>query len=146
MPIDHQSFLTQDKIFDYHHDDRDEAIRIRNGRMSLINVKKLSSRSQRPQQIASALLCLYVIVGFLYGLSRDWGAVSSIYFVFVTLATVGYGDLTFDVQGHRIFGALFVLFGVIFVGAAIGIVIDGISQRREEQAKGISNPCQSLVR
>ena len=51
---------------------------------------------------------------------------------FIIFPPKGYGDMNFDDDGDRYFGAFFVIIGVMFISVAVGIVIDYISQSREE--------------
>ena len=71
----------------------------------------------------SSTAVLWFGSGFVYGLYfRKWNFVQTLYFIFVTLTTVGYGDLGFMTDGihddfthhvsDRVFGIFFVLLGV----------------------------------
>jgi len=86
--------------------------------------KKVESpASEKIIPVVTTLFALYMLMGILYYFSIDgWSITDTIYFTITTFLTIGYGDLT-PVSDHRkVFTAFFVLFGVGFVGAAVGAV------------------------
>jgi len=81
-----------------------------------------------------ALALVYWMAGFIYGVYRaGWSMVDSIYFVTVTISTVGYGDMTFN-QGDafdRIFGAVYVFVGVVIISVAAGVILNELQLNAE---------------
>ncbi len=60
---------------------------------------------------------MIVAVGVVFYTNVEhWSIVDSIYFCVVTLATVGYGDLTPTTQAGRIFTIFYIIFGIAIVG------------------------------
>jgi len=95
---------------------------------------------------ALAVVVVYMIIGSFYGQFQGWTRMESIYFVIVTLTTVGYGDLTFGSNFFQeVFGGFFVVFGVVFVGAAAVEVFGALKARaaivaeqvRRQQAEAV---------
>ncbi|GMI13519.1 hypothetical protein TrVE_jg11289 [Triparma verrucosa] len=78
-----------------------------------------------------SLLCIFLYMGlglvFLYFVEK-WSFVNALYFVVVTLTTVGFGDQSawddngWEDDGIVWFISLYALFGIMLVGAALGIV------------------------
>jgi len=98
---------------------------------------KLSMPSRRRSWgRALVVLMLYMTVGCLYGQSQGWTWMESIYFVIVTLTTVGYGDFTFG-NHFEVFGGFFVVFGVIFVGAAAVELFGALKSRTARIAEKV---------
>jgi len=80
-------------------------------------------------------LVLYLFGGFWYGKSKGWTYTDAVYFVVVTLTTVGYGDQTFG-GSHLdlIFGGLYVFVGVAFIGVVVGEALAELQSRAEKAA------------
>jgi len=55
-----------------------------------------------------------------FGLWEDWSAIDALYFVIVTISTVGYGDLVPDTEGARIFTVFFMVLGLLFFALSLG--------------------------
>jgi len=100
-----------------------------------VTMEELEAAEWRRQLLTSiALVIIYWLVGFAYGhLHADWSVADSIYFVVVTMTTVGYGDFSFTGQGWatKIFGGIYVFVGVAFIGAAAGVILDAITEKAE---------------
>ena len=60
------------------------------------------------------------------------------YFTIVTLTTVGYGDMGATTDGTRLFTTFFVLFGIGFIGVALGIVASKFLDWEENAAKALA--------
>jgi hypothetical protein len=70
------------------------------------------------QEAAIWLLVFYYWVGstaYTWWLEPDWTTTDSLYFLTVTMTTVGYGDLTPTSRASRCFTTLWVLYGVCVV-------------------------------
>mmetsp|Transcript_133073 Transcript_133073/g.265530 ORF Transcript_133073/g.265530 Transcript_133073/m.265530 type:complete len:474 (-) Transcript_133073:287-1708(-) len=79
-------------------------------------------------------LLLYWGTGYAYGKYRaGWDIIDSFYFLVVTVSTVGYGDFAFalDHDFDKIFGGLYVFFGVVLIGVAAGIIIHTLEEKAE---------------
>lgn len=86
-----------------------------------------SMRDTQHIAFAIALVFGYVSVGVLfYWYVTDWTVIQSLYFVIVTLTSVGYGDLTPSGVGVRLFTAAYIFFGVGILGTALGEVVSSV--------------------
>ena len=56
------------------------------------------------------------------------------YFTTVTITTVGYGDVSPETTGGKLFGVLFILFGLSVVFAIVANVAMDIIEKAEERA------------
>ena len=62
----------------------------------------------------------YIIVGvYYYHSTEDWTVIDCVYFVFASVATIGYGDLHPTSDSGRIFTSFYLIAGLIFVLSAI---------------------------
>lgn len=53
---------------------------------------------------------------------EQWSILDSLYFTIVLLTTVGYGDITPDTVGGKLFASVFALGGVVVLGLILGVV------------------------
>ena len=85
-----------------------------------------------------ALFTLVVIVLALgttfYHLEEGWSWLDSLYFSVITLTTVGYGDMTVQTAGGKIFTIVYLFFGIGILLAFINAVAHHalIESRREK--------------
>jgi len=86
-----------------------------------------SLQDSQPATIAFGLVLSYIGAGTLfYWQATDWSLLQSVYFVIVTLTSVGYGDLAPVGEGIRLFTAMYILFGVGILGTALGEVVSSL--------------------
>ena len=70
----------------------------------------------------------YISIGVLtYTQAFDWTFVDALYFIIVTLTTVGYGDLPIESDSEKLVTIFFVFIGVGLIGAALGFVLHMIA-------------------
>lgn len=84
----------------------------------------------------SALTALIGLLAFgtiVYHYLEDWSWVESLYFVVVTLTTVGYGDLHPTTEISRLFTILFILIGVSIAVTSISVIGSRYLTRHEER-------------
>lgn len=76
-----------------------------------------------PISLASILLISYILVGTLvYSIWEDWTYIESFYFVFISMSTIGFGDL---VPNHPIFmmcSIIYLVFGLALTSMFINVV------------------------
>ncbi|QGV82435.1 two pore domain potassium channel family protein [Streptomyces ficellus] len=92
-----------------------------------ITAVTLERRDTRPGLVIPLLMCLSVLVfaAAYYGLAKQPGEfaglrtrLDALYFTLVTLATIGFGDITPQGQGARFVTMLQILFNFVFLTAA----------------------------
>ncbi|XP_023297083.2 potassium channel subfamily K member 4 isoform X2 [Lucilia cuprina] len=76
-----------------------------------------------PISLASILLITYILLGtFVYTLWEDWTYFEAFYFVFISMSTIGFGDL---VPNHPIFmmcSIIYLVFGLALTSMFINVV------------------------
>merc|ERR1712005_62395 len=61
----------------------------------------------------TSVLCIYLILGcIIYGMVEKWSCLDCVYFMAVTVTTVGYGDLLPSSEKMQLFTIFFGTFGV----------------------------------
>ncbi len=63
--------------------------------------------------------------------AEDWSWIDSLYFCVVSLTTVGYGDITPESQGARLFTVFYLLIGIGIIAAFVNNLFKGVVARRE---------------
>lgn len=61
----------------------------------------------------------YIIGVYFYKSTENWTVIDSMYFVTVSVATIGYGDLHPTSDSGRLFTAFYLIVGLIFVLSAV---------------------------
>ena len=88
----------------------------------------------RPYLVAFA--SLLAIGTVFYSLVEGWNPLDAAYFCVITLATVGYGDLTPVTRLGRLFTMVFIITGLgvlsAFIGAITRISVEQMEQRRQK--------------
>ena len=92
---------------------------------------------RRPESRALLVLvaCVLLLGMFFYHRVEGWSYLDSLYFVFVTLVTVGYGDFTPQTSLGKAFTIVYLVIGVGVLLAFIGLVAEGAQQRAKERAE-----------
>lgn len=86
-------------------------------------------RHPRHQALFFALL-FYVAVGVgFYSWQEGWSLVDSFYFTVVELGTVGFGDLVPTTTVTRFFTAVYLIFGLVILGAVGHAVVQSATSR-----------------
>ena len=99
---------------------------------------------RRQQQKHDMMFSVGAITGYLllgivfYGADSQWSAVSSMYFAFATVTTVGYGDFNGSGGvGTMLFTALYGFIGVGMIGLAIGEISEAVQAVREKAKRKV---------
>lgn len=78
-----------------------------------------------PISVAIGILFIYLLLGaIMYCLWEDWGFIESIYFVFVSLSTIGFGDVLPAHQKFFIFSSVYMYIGLSLVSMCINVAIE----------------------
>jgi len=70
-----------------------------------------------------------------YTIEEDWGVGDAIYFSFVVMTTVGYGDLLPSSDGSKIFTCAYVLIALAIASVALASVMNAIVMRALQSKK-----------
>jgi hypothetical protein len=78
---------------------------------------------------ATLVVLLYLLIfGAIFASNENWGSVESVYYVTVTMSTVGYGDRSPSDGGMRFVAAWMILIGIFFVFPLIAGGVGFINQ------------------
>ena len=66
--------------------------------------------------LAVAAVLLVAVGTAVFSWLEGWSTVDSLYFSVVTVTTVGYGDITPDTDGAKLFTVLYILAGISIIG------------------------------
>lgn len=72
------------------------------------------------------LVSYYAIGGIAFDELEGWPLLDTVYFLTVTITTVGYGDICPETDAGKIFTVLYALIGIIFVFAALSPLVDAL--------------------
>lgn len=86
---------------------------------------EVDSEFNLPMSVAVAILFFYILFGaIMYMFWEDWGFIESIYFVFVSLSTIGFGDVLPAHQKFFVISSVYVFIGLSLVSMCINVAID----------------------
>ncbi len=83
-------------------------------------------------------LLILILSGMIfYNRVEGWSYFNALYFCIITLATVGYGDITPKTYAGKLFTMVFIVFGIgVFVAFVNALVMD-LAKRQTEQGIGV---------
>ena len=85
-------------------------------------------QDSEPGTVALLLIVGYISLGVVtyWKAVPEWSVLDAFYFVAVTLSSVGYGDLTPDGSGLKLFTGVYILVGVAVLGTALGELVSSL--------------------
>jgi len=99
--------------------------------------EKEKDERRRETQIELGVVLLYLAGGPLfYSLYEEWPFVDALYFVIVTIGTVGYGDILPSDNTSKLFTVAYVIVGVILLTASVGNYIAEAAEALAKKEKG----------
>jgi Ion channel len=115
-------------------------------------VRRLAREQVIDLQVLAGALCLYLLIGllftFIYALIQiidtsgplfvqiSYATTANIsYFSYVTMTTVGYGDLTLRADVPRMFAVTEALMGQLYLVSAVALVVSRLGQERQRLRK-----------
>ena len=95
---------------------------------------ELERNAEKIAHLAIFITLLYIALGVVVlCISEKWTVIDSLYFVIVTLTTVGYGDQAdWSGEGIMLFQALYSLGGIMLMSAALGIIAGFVFEKQEK--------------
>merc|ERR1711941_164222 len=85
-------------------------------------------------------LILFIIVSFLFGLYiyyyEDKNFIDTIYYLFTTATTVGYGDISPQTDFGKILSIFYMIISISLLGVIIGIFTEQFIAKLEKRKKG----------
>ena len=99
--------------------------------------EKEKAERRRELQMELGVVLLYLAGGPLfYSLYEEWHFVDALYFVIVTIGTVGYGDILPSDNTSKLFTVAYVIVGVILLTASVGNYIAEAAEALAKKEKG----------
>ncbi len=89
--------------------------------------------------IFGSVLVVLIVGTVIFNHFENWGWIDSLYFSVVTLATVGYGDLTPTTDTAKLFSILYIFVGVGILGVFISTISHASMQRTLERKEQYAN-------
>lgn len=93
----------------------------------------LKDKQYRDLLITSLIILL--IGTFVYHYLEGWSYIDSLYFSVITLTTVGYGDLSPQTNGGKIFTIFYIFIGLGMILSFLQTLFDHFNKERQEYGK-----------
>jgi hypothetical protein len=71
---------------------------------------------------------------------EGWSWLNSLYFCVITLATVGFGDITPSTTAGKVFTMLYVIMGIGVLVAVVNATVERVATRRPRRSHGTADP------
>lgn len=76
-----------------------------------------------PISLALSILIIYMLIGAaVYNLWEEWGFFNAFYFVFISMSTIGFGDLVPDHPMFMMASIIYLIFGLALTSMCINVV------------------------
>lgn len=86
---------------------------------------KKEIENKLPIVVPIIILIIYIFLGaIMYTLWEDWGYLDAFYFVFISVSTIGFGDITPAHTKFFIVSSIYVFIGLALVSMCINVLID----------------------
>jgi hypothetical protein len=86
--------------------------------------------------LAASALLLILVGTLVFSALEDWSYVDSFYFSVVTTTTVGFGDLSPDTDGAKLFTAFYIVAGLSIVGTFLDARLKRHAYLRTKRTQG----------
>lgn len=82
-----------------------------------------------PVSLALIILLVYMMLGALiFHFTDDWGYVDSFYFIYISMSTIGFGDLVPKDALHAMYAFMYLLFGLALTSMCINVVQEKLDE------------------
>lgn len=92
------------------------------------SVYEIDDEFNLPISVAIVILIIYMIIGAVgYNIWENWSFLESFYFVFISMSTIGLGDLVPDHPMFMMASILYLVFGLALTSMCINVVQEKLS-------------------
>jgi len=81
-----------------------------------------------------SILLFYILGVVFYRFSEGWSVLNCVYFVTISISTVGYGDVTPTHNGSKVFTVFYILTGLVCIFCFFNDAIDAVIDKMEKEA------------
>jgi preprotein translocase subunit SecY len=97
-----------------------------------------AAREQLDRYLALAAVTLLAVGTVVYHLIEDWSWVDSFYFSVIAVTTVGFGDITPDTDGAKLFTVFYVITGITIIATWLNERLRKHGLRAQHRRRGRS--------
>ena len=99
------------------------------GSKNLVYGYEVDEHFNLPITVAIVILLIYILLGALmYTLWEDWNYLESFYFVFISISTIGFGDVLPAHPKFFILSSVYIFIGLSLVSMCINVAIEFFSE------------------
>lgn len=101
---------------------------------------------KRSVLISISLVAVYIVVGAaIYTSWEEWEYFDAIYFIFISLTTVGLGDVYPNHPKYFILSSVYMFFGLALVSMVVNLIMINARKKVEKNLKTIGNKVEKKV-
>ena len=114
---------------------------------SPIPIETDETKFKLPPIIAILIACLYIFIGvIIYTTFEDWSFLDAFYFTFISLSTIGFGDIVPHHPKFFIASSVYMLFGLSLVAMVINVVMENLNATINKATDQLASAGQRFVR
>ncbi|XP_025093566.1 TWiK family of potassium channels protein 18-like isoform X2 [Pomacea canaliculata] len=101
-------------------------------RRSVVTIESAEEEFHLPVVIAIIFIFVYIFLGaYMYTLWEDWSFFESFYFVFITVSTIGYGDILPKHPNFFLLSCIYTFLGLALVSMTINVIMEFMTKTIE---------------
>ena len=128
IPSDTKSESNSDKIPDDTKSESDSK-----GSSHVVYGYEVDENFNLPIAVAIVILIFYILLGALmYSIWEDWNFLEAFYFVFISISTIGFGDVVPDHPKFFILSSIYLYVGLSLVSMCINVAIEFFTAAAEQ--------------
>ena len=91
-------------------------------------VLQVDDKFNLPPIIALSVAILYILLGVtIYRQWEEWSYLEAFYFTFISLSTIGFGDIIPDHPKFFMASSFYILFGLALIAMVINVVMETVN-------------------
>jgi len=99
-----------------------------------------------PPIIALAVAFLYTLLGaFIYTHWEDWSYFEAFYFTFISLCTIGFGDVVPEHPKYLMATSVYLLFGLALIAMVVNVVMEAVDSTIAKAKDGVKDVGRRIV-
>ena len=99
-----------------------------------------------PPDVALSIAFLYILLGaFIYTRWEEWSYFEAFYFTFISLCTIGFGDVVPEHSKNFMATSIYLLFGLALIAMVVNVVMEAVDSTIAKAKDGVYDVGRRIV-